>query len=263
MNCTYCQAETATGICLCQRCTLRLEDVLGQIPDALEVAEDTIAKVSRTGGSGVASSGAAESVEPINLDTAEKRRALWEAAVSNARLVLEHDTSDDLRGVEPVVYLQMSVDLIRGQDFAGELLDELEAATRKLWSAVDRRPDVIMLGQCGVVHEGVPCPGALRAHKKDIEARCRVCGSTSNVEELRKDRAANAWEHFAPLAEVVKAVRTAGYLVNPKSAQRWAKQGDLSVIRYRDDGVALYSPGQVVDAHQRMKTRRGRPRKIA
>lgn len=263
MSCTHCQGQTATGITLCQRCALRLEDVLRQIPEALEVAQDTIARQDRAGGSGPTGSTPSQSAEPLNMGTMEKRRELWEAVVSNARELLEHDDSDELRGVEPVVYLQMSTDLIRRQDFAGEMLSELEAAVRKLWSAVDRRPDVIALGQCGVVHESVPCPGLLRARRGDIEARCRVCGATNNVEQLRQERAADAWEHFAPLADVVAALRQSGFTINPKSAQRWARLGELSAVRYREDSVALYSPGQVIDAHQRMKTKRGRPRKAA
>lgn len=263
MTCQNCQAQTAPGIYLCARCVVRLEDMLTQVEDALEVAEDTIAKQDRMGSGGVIS-GANEAPIPINLDTMEKRRTLWEAVVTNAREVLDHDDSDDLRGVQPVIYLRMSTDLIAHQKFAGELLDQLEGATRKLWSSVDRRPDIVALGQCGAVHESVPCPGVLRAQKGDPFTRCRVCGATHNAEELRQERAANAWEHFAPLSEVVKVVRQSGWTINPKSAQRWATEGNLKVLRYREDGVALYSPGQVIDVHQEMKNRRGgRPRKVA
>ena len=262
MTCQNCQAQTAPGIYLCARCVVRLEDVLTQVEDALEVAEDTIAKQDRMGSGGV-TSGSNEAPTPINLDTMEKRRTLWEAVVSYARMTLERDDSDDLRGVHSIVYLRMSMDLIAHQDFAGELLDTLEGAVRKLWSAVDRRPDIIALGQCGAVHEGVPCPGVLRAQKGETYTRCRICGRSENVEELRQERFASAWEHFMPLSEVVQAARSAGHAINPRSARRWAEQGQLSVLRYREDGTALYSPGQVVDAHQRMQAKRGRPRKVA
>lgn len=256
MTCTHCQGQTATGIHLCKLCIRRLEEVLTQIEDALEAADDTIAKQDRMGPGGV-SGGSAEAPAPINLDAMEKRSELWGEVVSYSRMVLEEDDSDDLHNVPPLTYLRLSMDLIATQEFAGELLDTLEGAAQKLWRAVDCRPDVIALGQCGAVHEGVPCPGVLRAHKGDVHTRCRICGRTEDVEELRKERAANAWEHFAPLAEVVRVVRKSGYLVNPKSAQRWAAKGELSVLRYREDGVKLYSPGQVVDAHQRMKSRHG------
>lgn len=263
MTCQNCQAQTTPGITLCQHCVTRLSDVLDQIPDALEMVEDTIAKQDRMGSGGAALSGTAESEVPINLEASKRRTELWEAVVSNARIVLGHDDNTDLAGVEPTVYLRMSTDLIQHQDFAGDLLEGLERALHRVMTIVDSRPDVIALGQCGAVHEAIPCPGRLRAKRGDHEARCKICGATYSVAEMQQARAAEAWDHYAPLTDVVKALRVSGFTINPKSAQRWATQGELSVLRYREDGVALYSPGQVIDTHQRMKTRRGRPRKVA
>lgn len=260
MICQYCQAQTTPGIYLCKRCVARLEDVLTQIEDVLETAEDTIAKQDRMGSGGVMSS-PTQAPPPINLDTMEKRRTLWEAVASNARLVLEHDDSDDLSGVQSVVYLRMSTDLIAHQKFAGGLLDELESATRKLWASVDRRPDIVALGQCGAVHESVPCPGVLRAQKGDPFTRCRVCGATHNAVEIEQERLASAWDHYDTLANVTSVMRQAGYKINLKSAQRWAAEGEL--VGMYQDGVAVYSPAQVRATHQRMKARRGRPRKVA
>lgn len=272
MTCTYCQGQTATGITLCKRCASRLEEVLTQIEEALEVAEDTIAKQDRMGSGGPVTSDSTEPPAPINLDTMEKRRELWEEVCSYSRMVLEYDDSDDLRNVEPVVYLRMSTDLIAHQDFAGGLLDTLEGAVRKLWRAVDCRPDVIALGQCGVVHESIPCPGSIRAHVLHIDpnsgkrtteqfVRCRVCGATHDAINIQQERITEAWDQYDTLASVVKALRYHGYKINLKSAQRWASEGEL-VGMYRD-GIAVYSPAQVRKTHQEMQKKRGRPRKVA
>lgn len=271
MSCQNCQAQTAPGIYLCARCVVRLEDMLTQVEDALEVAEDTIAKQDRMGSGGVIS-GSNEAPIPINLDAMEKRRTLWEEVDSYTRMVLEHDDSDDLRNVHPVVYLRMSTDLIAHQDFAGELLDTLEGAVRKLWSAVDHRPDIIALGQCGAVHEGISCPGSLRARvinydpdkdKRTTERfiRCRICGATHDAILIQQERIAHAWDHYDTLTNVVNALRQHGYQISLKSAQRWAAEGEL-VGKYRD-GMAVYSPGLVRKVQQRMKAKRGRPRKAA
>ncbi len=271
MNCQYCQGQTAPGIYLCKLCIRRLEDVLTQIEDALEVADDTIAKQDRMGSGGV-SGGSAEAPAPINLDTMEKRRELWGEVVSYSRMVLEEDDSDDLHEVPPLTYLRISMDLIAHQPFAGELLDTLEGAAQKLWRAVDCRPDVIALGQCGAVHEGVPCPGVLRARvlHKDPDSgkrtteqfvRCRVCGATHDAVKIQQERITEAWDQYDTLASVVKALRYHGYKINLKSAQRWASEGEL-VGMYRN-GVAVYSPGQVRKTHQEMQRKRGRPRKVA
>lgn len=257
MTCTRCTAPTATGITLCTTDLQRLEDVLDQIPDALELAEDTIAKQDRTGAGSATLGGAAESEAPINLAASEARTQLWEVIVTNARLVLDQDDSDDLAGVEPVVYLRMSLDLIQHQDLAGKLLDELEAGYQKIMRIVDRSPDIIALGQCGAIHEAIPCPGRLRAHKGQHETRCKVCGATYGVAEMQQSRAEQAWDHYDTLSNVVQALRASGFTINPRSARRWAEKRELHALRYREDGVALYSPGQVVDAHQRMKSRHG------
>ena len=48
MTCTHCQAETADGMYLCPRCIHDLRETIGQIGDALAVAEDTVGKLDKT-----------------------------------------------------------------------------------------------------------------------------------------------------------------------------------------------------------------------
>lgn len=250
MTCQHCQAQTPTGVTLCKRCVARLEDVLSQIEDALEMAEDTIAKQSSSGAVGAAMAGVAESEAPINLTASERRTKLWETIVSYARLVLEHDDSDDLAGVEPVVYLSMSTDLIARQDFAGKLLDDLEHHHRRVMQTIDTA-GTVLLGQCGIEHQGHPCPGQLRSRKGDHHVRCKTCGSTHDVEA----KASEAWDQYAPLSAVVALLQAYGHDINHRSAKRWAQQGEL-IGKYQG-GVAVYSSAQVLDTQQRMKARHG------
>lgn len=256
-TCTACDSPTPTGITLCVTDSNTLTTTLEQIPDTLETIEDTIAKLDKRGSKIPTATTSTQAEPPIRLDAMDRRRDLADALEKWRRTVLISDTSDDLREVQAAFYLRMSMDLIRHQHYSGTMLHELDRANRRSLAATDAHPDIIHLGACGTTHEGATCTEPIRATKGDQTTRCRTCGTTHNIKAIRQDRASNAWGHFDTLTNIVKALRSSGFAINPRSARRWAAEGHLTAIRYHPDGTALYSPGQVIDTHQRMKSRHG------
>lgn len=160
MTCQTCHAPTDSTY-LCHRCAADLTGVLEQIPDALATVQDTVARLDRVGtGTG---RGTEASRPPVNLDALEHQTHLTELVHSWARMVLESETRNDLRDVEPVTYLRMSVHLIIAQDFAGEMHAELKDALRKVVRAADLPGDPVWLGRCAVTYDdGTKCTGEIR-----------------------------------------------------------------------------------------------------
>lgn len=263
MSCTHCRADLPPGIYLCTSATRDLRSLLGQIPGVLADAEDTIAKLDQLGTGGGTNNPAAGSAAPINLEASTRARELWDAIHSWARTVLEDDSTPGLSSVEPTTYLKISVEQIRQREDSGEMLLDLSRLTSRLLNAIDLPPEKIHLGTCGAVYEGITCTDQITARTTDYETRCHTCGATHYVAQIQQDRAAASWGHYDTLANVVRFLRRAQFAINPKSAQRWAARGELPATQYRADGVALYSPGQIIDAHQRMQQRRGRPKRVA
>jgi len=258
MTCTHCHAPTADGITLCAKHEADLRRLLADLPGTLEDADDTIAKLDQLGGGAGANDPAAGSAAPLNLEASMRKRTLVEAIHQWARVILEDDTDPHVRGLEPLTYLRLSVDLIKKRDDAGEMLRELSEATRYLLVAIDLPPNIILLGRCGTVIEGQRCPEMIKARDGDTEARCRTCGATYIVEDVQAQAVAQATGIEAPLSEIVKLLRKAKIMVDPRSARRWAKDGDLQAARCRiADRVHLYSPAQVLEAREKVKKRRG------
>ena len=72
MTCTHCTAPTADGIYLCDDGERTLFTLLGQIPDTLADAQDTIARLDTRQNTGRAGSTPGT---PINLEASERATA--------------------------------------------------------------------------------------------------------------------------------------------------------------------------------------------
>lgn len=241
-TCTNCDAPCPPGIHLCATDTARLESVLGQIPDALKTARATIARLDVTGSQ---SGGSGGPKIPVNLTAAEYADDLIGKTTSWARLILEDDPdADGLRNVEPAVYLRMSIPIIRANDWAGDLLTELDGALRHVVRVVDVPPEIRTLGPC-VTDE---CPGIIRARKGDSVATCRECGERYDVNAIQQWKISEAWEERAPLAAVVKALNAVDHPIRHATARKWVERGKLVA-----DAAGLFTMAEVYHVHRTMK----------
>lgn len=258
MTCTRCDRPTADAIYLCHEDATRLEEVLDLIPDALTEADVTATKRDKTGSGKGARRGGSSSM-PFNEHASDKARDLSEKAASWAFLVMESDRdAERLRNVEPSRYLRMSISLIRGQDYAGDLMAELDDALHKTMRAVDLPPDRVDLGRCGV--EG--CTGRISGQmiRKDgrpviaSRAKCRGCDSPYDGRVVYAARIADTWEYWCPLSDAVRLALTIPDMPSRATLYRWAEAGRFAVKHH--NGTDMYCPAQinaVVDnAHERV-----------
>lgn len=242
MNCTHCAAPTADGIYLDDPCEQALWDLLGQIPDTLADAADTVARLD--GRTNATRHTTTTTSAPVNLEAVARVDALQHTITDYCGRL---HAAIPAAGVASADYLRRRLpDLIR-QPWAGEALDQIATAHRRLVAAVDRPPEIRTFGPCQ--EDG--CPGKIRATAGHPIARCRVCGAQYETGELMGNAVSNAWHHAAPLAAVVRALRAVGVDVHERTVRTWAERGHLGTPAATRDGRPLYTMGQVAAAATR------------
>ena len=248
MTCTHCTAPTADGIYLCDTAEGELFALLGQIPDTLADAADTVARLDgRTNATRGTTSTTTSA--PVNLEASARVDALQHAIADYCQRL---HAATPAAGVASADYLRRRLpDLIR-QPWVGEALEQIATAHRRVVAAVDRPPEIRTFGPCQ--EDG--CPGKIRAAAGHPIARCRVCGAQYEAGELMGNAISNAWHHAAPLTAVVRALRAVGVDVHESTARTWAERGHLGEPAATRDGRPLYTMGQVVAASARRRDRR-------
>lgn len=218
MTCTHCDGTTADGIYLDDPCEGTLFALLGQIPDTLADAQDTIARLDTRQNSGRASTTPGA---PINLEASERATALH--GLLNSWSQMLHEATGE-PGDAGAHYLRANLREITHHDWAGDMLDELQRAHRRVIQAIDTAPDWRTYGPCHI--EG--CTGLIRGKVGDVLARCRTCHEPYDATELRDNALANAWEESAPLASVIRALNATGIKIKYDRAKKWVERGKLA-----------------------------------
>ena len=259
MTCTHCGGTTADGIYLDDPCEQALWDLLGQIPDTLADAQDTIARLERKGQTtGGSASGHSDGISIEALDHVIALKKLLESWAQMLREETQEAVSED-----PAHYLRARLSEITQQDWAGEMLAELTEAHRKVESLVDTRREVIILRKCQtLLEDGTHCQTQLRLRDKDDEwVKCRNCGSWFAVEAVRRDMARKAKGEPMRAADVRRYLsRVAGQHIQKKDMENWVQIGRLGYVLERVETSArprrAYFPGDVLHLHLEMRMRR-------
>lgn len=235
MTCTHCEAPTADGIYLDDPCEQALWDLLGQIPDTLADAQDTIARLDTRQNTGRASTTPGT---PINLEASERVSELNGLLTSWSRML--HEVTGE-PGDAGANYLRANLREIVRHDWAGDMLDELQRAHRRVIQAIDTAPDWRTYGPCHIDD----CNGLIRGKVGDVLARCRTCHEPYDATELMRTAIINSWDKPAPLVATVRAMGLVGMEVKIKTAEKWAERGRLTPVAEDQRGVKLYTMTQL------------------
>lgn len=236
MTCTHCQAETADGMYLCDKCEGELFALLGRIPGTLTEAEVTIARLDSKRGT----SRGQTSTVPVNLEAMQRATELSELLTSWSRMVYEVTGEPGDAGAD---YLRRQLRTIVGHEWAGDILNELDRAHRRLTSCIDCPPEVRTYGTCN--EDG--CTGTIRSVAGNEYATCRECGGRYLVRELTDYALDQAWGETASLAAVIRALNHAGVKVSHARARKWVERGKLRTPWVDERGRELYTMAQVID----------------
>lgn len=252
MTCTVprCDTPTADGIYLCDQAEGDLFTLLGQIPDTLADAQDTIARLDTRQNSGRAS---ATPGTPINLEASERVTELNGLLVSWSQMLHEATGEPGDAGAN---YLRANLREIVRHDWAGDMLSELQAAHGHVLRCLDTPPDHLDLGQCGV--EG--CPGRIvgalipnpkwepgsRAPERipGRRARCRTCRAQYDGKEVYAFQVARTHGQLRTVRETVRLINGIPGAPSRSTLQRWISSGRVQV--HEHDGAELIEPAQVV-----------------
>lgn len=237
MTCTVprCDTPTADGIHLCDPHEGDLFTLLGQIPDTLADAQDTIARLDTRQNTGRATSAPGT---PINLEASERATALHGLLVSWSQMLHEATGEPGDAGAH---YLRANLREIVRHDWAGDMLDELQRAHRRVIQAIDTAPDWRTYGPCHIDD----CNGLIRGKVGDVLARCRTCHEPYDATELMRTAIINSWDKPAPLVATVRAMGLVGMEVKIKTAEKWAERGRLTPVAEDQRGVKLYTMTQL------------------
>ena len=259
MTCTHCGGTTADGIYLDDPCEQALWDLLGQIPDTLTDAQDTIARLERKGqNTGSTTRGHNDG---LSIDALDHVIALKKLLESWAQMLLEE--TQEAVSEDPARYLRANLREIVRHDWAGDMLTELTEAHRTVQNLVDTRREVIILRRCGtLLEDGTHCQTQLRLRDKDDQwVKCHNCGSWFAVEAVRREMARKAKGEPMRAADVRRYLaRVAGQHIQKKDMENWVQIGRLGYVLERVETSArprrAYFPGDVLHLHLEMRMRR-------
>ena len=259
MTCTHCTAPTADGIYLCDQAEGDLFTLLGQIPDTLTDAQDTIARLERKGqNNGSTTRGHNDGLSIDALDHVIALKKLLESWAQMLREETQEAVSED-----PMHYLRANLRQITQHDWAGDMLTELTEAHRTVQNLVDTRREVIILRRCGtLLEDGTHCQAQLRLRDKDDQwVKCHNCGSWFAVEAVRREMARKAKGEPMRAADVRRYLaRVAGQHIQKKDMENWVQIGRLGYVLDRVETSArprrAYFPGDVLHLHMEMRMRR-------
>lgn len=262
-DCTVCERPTGDQAYACSSCSGRLARALGDVAALTEALDDAISRQTRTSsGIGVASRSADRPL-PWDQHASLAASTLRGTLSTWARLVAEERGRDLPADTMPAMaaYLLGQLEWIRHHPAAAEAVEQIRDAVTGAVRAVDRRPDRLYAGPCGI--EG--CPGELYAKLGAQWVSCRVCSTEYDV-AVRREWMLTAAEDVWATSELISAalsrlghpVTTAmlrglkhrGRLLNRNTRAKRDRGGEY--VRDRDgelvqDGPDEFRVGDVMD----------------
>ena len=258
MTCTHCTAPTADGIYLCDTAEGDLFALLGQIPDTLADAQDTIARLDTRQNTGRSSSTPGT---PINLEASERATALH--GLLNSWSQMLHEATGE-PGDAGAHYLRANLRHIIRHDWAGDMLAELERAHRRLVAAVDVPPDSVVIGKCeGMDDGGELCAGTIVADmilvdpdepegkKEPANARCKKCRGRFDADAIMSANVERAEGHWTSLNEAIKLARLVPGMPSRATLYRMAERDEFEVRG--TEANQLYSAADIVKRLTKMR----------
>ncbi|WP_146755162.1 hypothetical protein [Arthrobacter sp. AQ5-05] len=154
--------------------------------------------------------------------------------------------------ITAAMFLRAHLGLIRGNEHANTILQELRAAERSVINAADRQAPKLLLGECGTlqwVDDRIePCAGQIIGREGDDHARCDTCRTPHSARDRIEQKISRAWNIIAPLPQVIRALKAYGIHIRYDTAKSWVRRGKLAPVcdlHTRTEGV---SPAAVLEA---------------
>lgn len=229
-------AKPADGWYVCQQCADTFtNEILGEIGWILDdmdlVISQQVRYAHKYGGK------SAETPLPINLNAADQRGKLLTELDTSSRLIADANQiePDYIDGKTAASWLTYRISMIRLHPAGGEIIDGI---TREFAGALwlcDRPKQKQYLGDCKD-HERTDdlpeCPGSIYGIDGKPEARCDVCGSCWDADEMRTWLIAALEDRIMTAAEIAHMSTYLG-LDMPreqvrKQVNKWNQRGSIT-----------------------------------
>ncbi|EMQ98356.1 hypothetical protein [Paeniglutamicibacter gangotriensis] len=251
-ECTHCEADLPAGLTLCNTGADDLRRILSRVRSTLNTAGGTLTNTAVApapiggGGGGQEAPGL-----PYSVDMSDRVRDYQEAIRYWAGMIGEAQGKPaPVDTIAAGMFLRAHIGLIRGNEHANTILQELRAAERSVINAADRQAPKLLLGECGAPvweeHTIVRCAGQIIGREGDDQAKCDTCRSTHSARERIEAKISRAWHVLAPLPQIIRALKAYGIHIRYDTAKKWVTRGKLAPVcdlRTRTEG---YSPAAVL-----------------
>lgn len=272
-ECSHCEKEMPAGLTLCNSGADDLRRILDRVRDTLNTAGGTLTNTAvapqADGGGGVGAEAPglpySEDMSIYVRDYQEKIR-YWARLIGEGQaLTLPAGTSITvpLDTVHAAAFVRDRMGLIRGNEYANTILQELRKAERQVINAADRNAPKLLLGTCNSpIWEDeaiVFCTGQVIGREGDDQAKCDTCRATHSATDRTNTKLAQAWHIIAPLPQVLRALKEYGTTIRYDTAKKWVRRGKLAPVcdlRTRTEG---YSPAAVLNAMPKTPTSTKQP----
>lgn len=252
-ECGNCEAPLRDGFTLCHDCTTPLEQDLRAVAGVWADIMVTSARMD-VGARQVGGGSHAGSRPPANLDAMDKAQTL---RVRLSGWASQLPTIGPF-GEPPVIakWLLSQIPLIRKQEWAATLKEELHEAVNECRYATDRAAERVSLGECGNVIDGEPCFGTMMSIVGGKIAKCRTCGAKDATHERQQWLISEAWHVQAFLPDIARWLTTSGHArIDIKKARNWVNAGKLEPDACDlDTRRELYTPAAVIAAYRETPT---------
>ena len=243
-----CKVELSDGITLCHDHTTKLEAALREVPAAWQDIQTTACKLDVGAGSVGGMGGEASGSEPANLDALDKAQTLAVILTGWAgHLPVLIPT-----GAAPAVagWLVSQINLIRREDWAADLLQELRDALNACHRATDRACQRVFAGMCPTENEdGTVCEQPLYALAGRPYVRCRACNQEWDVSDWRERALAAAELQHGTAAEISRMLSdpVTREALPQATIRSWVNRKKLTAQGADENGRPIYLVSDVRD----------------
>jgi len=259
-ECSHCDKPLPDGLHLCNEGADDLRRILGRVRDTLNTAGGTLTNTAAApepiggGGGGQEAPGL-----PYSHDMSIYVGEYQDAIRSWCTLLANHYGGTAPRDtIAAAKFMLDRIGIIRGDEAAGDLLNDIRAAERSVINAADRQAPKLLLGECGApVWEErtiVFCAGQIIGREGDDQAKCDTCRAPHSARDRIEQKISRAWHVVAPLRQVVHALKAYGIHVKYDTAKSWARRGKIGPVCDIHTGTEGYTPAAVLNAMPKLST---------
>lgn len=255
--CQACQHGTSSNATICPNCVDELKQLLGDVRALLRELNVALSRQSRIGPRLPGGKGS-EAPLPFDLAASEAADVLLAHTITRWALdIWRHGRQTPGQTwarseapKDPVAYLLSVVDLVKGQNYAAVMLDEIRAAVQNARETIDLSKDYLEAGACPT------CSARLLARPGDVQIECRRCGATYDVGDRRLAMLADAEDRLLTAKECERLVDVllrhgesdrVRKRIPAGSVRGWASRGELEAVGVDLEGRPTYRFGDVLD----------------